>query len=224
MSSEEKQLIDEKKEKQQRFIKKLNKLKAGMTRKELAKKTDINFETIKSWYREYGYTYPKDKNISILCEYFGVRDDYFDDEDQHFSLSYDDVSKLTGLSNLSICVLHSIKRSSIRETENRNINAPESYGRSYTTIDLINYVLEKCYYERSDHTVFDDIYRAIFTDKFIPSNGAMFGFMDDDSFKQTLVSEKELFQVYNLNQVTKWILDRYQEEKTKDKQSAHGRD
>lgn len=213
MSSEEKQLKDAKKlEKQMLFIKKLNKLKAGMTREELKAKTGIKVETIKSWYRGSGFNYPTDENISILCEKFGVRDDYFDDEDQHFSLSYDDVSKLTGLSNEAICVLHSIQRSSIRETENRILNAPESYGRSYTTIDLINYVLEKCYDERSDHTVFDDIYRAIFTEEYIPSKGEMFGFMNDGSFKQTLVNERDLFQVYNLNQVTKWILDRHQEE------------
>lgn len=211
-------MIDDKEKKQQLFIKKLNKVKAGLTQKELAKKIGVDHNTVKSWYKGSNYNYPSDESIAKICKVFTLDEDYFeDDEKSDFNLSYSQITKLTGLSSMSIAVLHSIQRSAIRERKDRVLNAPESHGRSFTTIDLINYVLEQCYRDNSGHTIFDNIYSAIFLSEFVPSKDEVVGFMNTGSFEQSIASKRDLFQTYNLNQVTKWIMEQYQEEERKTK-------
>lgn len=217
MKSEIKEEIEKKEKKQLAFIEKLNKVKGRLTQAQVAEKIGVSNSTVKSWYRASGYNYPSDENIAKICKAFTLKEDYFEDKNPEpdFNLSYSQITELTGLSSMSLAVLHSIQRSAIRENEDRVLNAPESYGRSYTTIDLINYVLEKCYRECSDRTIFDNIYAAIFLSEYIASKDEIIGFMNTDSFEQTIASKRDLFQTYNLNQVTKWIMNQYQEEERK---------
>lgn len=206
-------------EKKRIFLERFRMLVGEKTAKEIVPMLQgkVKQSTISNWISDNPVC-PTRKNLDLICKVFDVDYDYLLSSDtKDFNNMYEKIAEITGLSSKAIAVLESIHNNGPIKDENGIMtDTPESFGRSQTTIDLINYVLEKNY-DSGEYMLFDYIYRAIFLRDFISSKDDMTGFIHPETFEQITASKRDLFQTYNMNQVTKWIMDHYQEEERKQK-------
>jgi len=215
------EISDEEEKKKIDFVARFRKLVGKKTKaKAIAEKLEkasgikVPEQTIYKWLQVSNPTMPTIKNCELICEAYGCDMNYLLSGSEDFNIDYKKISEITGLSSRAIRVLESINNNApISDDKGIIVDTSESSGRHQTTIDLINYILEKNYDDRGEYTLFDYIYRAIFLPDFVSSIDDMSGFIHPETLEEIKASKYDLFQTYNLNQVTKWIMDRYQERK-----------
>lgn len=102
--------------------------------KEIAEKLNVSIDTVKKWKSPASDTLPKEDNLSQICAEYHCTRDYLFGYDESYSLQYEKITELTGLSSPAIDTLQQ------ESSEDGRI------GR----IKMLNYIL-------SDRKVFSDL-------------------------------------------------------------------
>lgn len=102
--------------------------------KEIAKKLNVSIDTVKKWRSPANKILPSKKDLSRICNKYHCTHDYLFGYDESYSLQYEKITELTGLSSPAIDTLQQ------ESSEDGRI------GR----IKMLNYIL-------SDRKVFSDL-------------------------------------------------------------------
>ncbi|MCR5594814.1 MAG: helix-turn-helix domain-containing protein [Lachnospiraceae bacterium] len=208
------------------------------TNEELAEALDVSISSIYKWLSPDDLTIPW-KSLYSICDFYGVDPEYLLlPKYKNFTIEYDRISEITGLSSKSIEVLKRIKETSGKTSSGMSFGSGID-NHSWKHIAMINYILEDMYDHNymsddynGDEPILSVMYDYLHTENIQHINSLddvkAFGivrdgddldkvmFFDQETYMQyTLPDPVKLFRRTLMDSIQKWLVDKVEKHKKK---------